>query len=367
MMRTRKHFMLFSIPCWIFLLAALAAAAQPQPQLEITIEEPCTAIAYAPDGRLAFSVRRLIERRNIEMQRDDIWVVWPDGKRKRIVDGEKLVQGRAPFSYAVRSLRWSPDGRRLTVEMSTSVFTDIQRGETEDSFLTLLLDENGKEIKIEGADSAIPQAADATWLADGATVTYLTEAVQPNLLFAVQKVRPAAGRGARLFSDSAFAAVAWDPARNAAVAIERDSGLRNPPLLLLLDLARESRRELSTLDAFLGKLTISPAGDKVAYFRDHDTLEIRSAAQPERVATVRVGFGDYQWAPDGARLLVRRGTDRKTSDLLWVNVPAFGETETASRNALYGLSFRTFTLAPDGRRLAVIEPGKRYLQVFLLQ
>jgi dipeptidyl aminopeptidase/acylaminoacyl peptidase len=348
------------------LLFSGSTNGQSSPRPELTVEEPCTAIAYAPDGRLAFSVRRLITQRRIEMQRDDVWVIGIDGKRKRIVDGEKLVQGRAPFSYAVRSLRWSPDGRRLTVEMSTSFFTDIQRGETQDSFLTLLLDENGKEIKIQGADSAIPEAGQAAWLADGATVVYLSEAVKPNLLFSIQKVRPAGGRSSRLFADSAFATVAWDAPRNAAVAVERDSGLKTPPQLVLLDLVRETRRELLTLEAFLGKLTISPAGDKVAYFRDHDTLEIRSVAQPAQVATVRVAFGDYQWAPDGSRLLIRRGADRKTSDLLWVDVPAFGRTETASRNALHGLTFRTFTLAHDGQRLAVIEPGKRHLHVYLL-
>jgi hypothetical protein len=149
--------------------------------------------------------------------------------------------------------------------------------------------------------------------------------------------------------------------------VERDAALANPPQLVLLDYIKESRKDVLALVAFLGKLTISPSGTKFAYFRNHDTLEIRSLDQPDQVATVRVAFGDYAWTMDEARLLFRRGVERKSSDLLWVNVPKPGETTSDTISALHGTPFRGFSFSPDGKWLAVIEPGRQNIQIYALQ
>ncbi len=350
------------------LLLCLPVSTHPQAAGGRTLDDDCAAAAYAPDGRLGYAIRRLITVRRIEMQRDDMFVVGSDGKKKRIVNGERLVRGNVPFSYAVQSLRWSPDGTKLAVEMFTSQFIDA-KGDTQEGELTLLLDEEGKEIKIQGGDSGIPEAYHATWLADGVTVAYLVEAVKPKLLYSIRTIRPVSGRGGAPFSHSAFSAVAWDAKHNAAVAVERDASLHGPARLVWLDLLKEQRRELGELDGYLGQLTLSPSGGRVAFFRDGDTLEVREIADPQRSVQVHVGFGTYQWAPDERRLLIKRAPEKKSGDLAWVTLPATAtgaRVETNIELVLHDLTFRDFALAPDGRSLAVIEPGNRRLVVYPL-
>jgi dipeptidyl aminopeptidase/acylaminoacyl peptidase len=364
-----------------FLGFSLPTLAQDSPTL--TVDEQCAAPAYAPDGRLAYAVRRILTSRRLEIQRDDLWLVGADGKRRRIVNGEKLVQGPrgaglAPFSYSIQSIRWSPDGTRLTVEMLTSEMVD-QRGNTKEGVVTLLLDENGKEIKIAGADSVIPEGTNAAWLADGATVVYLQEAVKPKLLFSVNSVRPLGGRGGPIFTGHVFAAAAWNAKQDAGVAVERDRSLRTPPHLVSLDLPKEMRHELATLEGYAGGLSLSPSGKRVAYFRDAQVLEIRDMEQPDRVARLRVAYGSYQWAADERRILMKRGLDHRSGDLAWVALPPLAPgaspasagqpsiTEGELRPILHGLSFRDFALSPDGRWLAVIQPGKRGLLVYAVE
>ncbi len=336
--------------------------ARSQDTPKLTIDEDCPAFAFAPDGRIAYAVRRVITTKHLEMQRDDIWVTALDGRKKRIVNGEKIVNSPFPFSYAIHSLRWSPDGTRLTVEMLTSRMTN-ERGDTEEGSGTLLLEEDGKEIKIRGGDSFVSQATNAAWLADGVTLVFLTEAVKPKLLYSINAVRPMTGRGTRLFGEHAFVAVDWFAKQNAAVAIERDPSLSQPPKLVWLDLVKETRRELAELEGYIGHLLISPSGSKVAYFRDHETLEIRDMAQPDRPPwRVRMAFGSYQWAPDERRILLKRGPDRRSADLVWVSLPD-GKLEPV----LHALIFHDFELSPDGQSLAVTQPGKRKLTVYPVQ
>ncbi len=332
------------------------------------------AFAYAPDGRIAYSVRHLYSARRTDYQRDDIWVLGTDGKRKKIVNGERLVQGGGEFfSYSVHSLRWSPDGTRLTAELLTSVIID-QRGNTQDGEMTLMLDENGKEIKIVKGDSAIPDAYDAAWLGDSATVVYLTEAAKPHLLYSIGATKPAVGRGGVIFFGHTFSAVAWNAKQNSAIGIERNSSLSGPPRLVALDLLKETARELATLDGYAGGLVLSPSGARVAYYRDQDVLEVRELAHPEQFARARVTFGVLQWAPDEQRLLLKRGLERKTADLIWVRVPKPGSAAPGSAipdadvaPALHGLTFRDFELSPDGRQIAVVEPGRRNLLIYRAQ
>src|SRR3970040_1694233 len=108
------------------LLFSAPAAAQSTPTLDI--DDDIRAFAFAPDGRLVYAVRHLMKVRRLELQRDDVWLLASDGKRRRIVNGEKLIKGNAAFSYSIQSLTFSPDGARLTADLRTVVLTD-ERGE----------------------------------------------------------------------------------------------------------------------------------------------------------------------------------------------------------------------------------------------
>ncbi|OLD62197.1 MAG: hypothetical protein AUI53_02465 [Acidobacteria bacterium 13_1_40CM_2_60_7] len=342
-----------------------------------TIDEEITAFAYAPDGRIVYAVRRLMKTKRYDLQRDDISLQGLDGKRRRIVSGEKLVRGNAPFSYTVNSFRWSPDGHFILAELFTTAVTDAE-GTTRDEKMTLLLDESGKEIRIAGADSVIPGGFNAWWLTDNTTVVYLTEALKPNLLFSFNSVRPVAGRGGALFAGRTFLDAAAIPRTNAGVAVERDRALSGPPRLQRLEMIRETDAELATLDSYSGGIQVSPGGSKVAYYLDHEVLEIRDLTAPDRLTRLRVGFGDFQWTPDEKRILLKRAPEKKSGDLVWIDVPPLAAAQKSSdgtsvavlepvpRSILFGLSFRDFAISPDGRFLAIVPPGKRNLAIYPL-
>ncbi len=338
---------------------ATPASTQDKPVL--TVEDDCTAFALAPDGRIAYAVRHLLHTKHYDFERDDIWMVTAEGKKTRIVNGEKLVRGGAGvFSYAVQSIAWSPDGRSLAVAMYTTQMDE--KGNTKDEQIVDLMDADGKEINIQGThNSVIDEAMNAAWLADGATVAFLAEAVKPKLLYSIGTLRPVSGRGGPILAGHTFSAVAWDAKRNAAVAIERDRSLTGPILLVWLDLIKETRRELATLDAYLGQLSISPSGDRVAYFRDGDTLELRDVVSPEKATHVPAAYGNFEWARDERRILLKRGPENKSGSLAWISLP-----DGALEPALHDLAFRHFQISPDGRRLGVTEPGKQVLQVYSL-
>jgi dipeptidyl aminopeptidase/acylaminoacyl peptidase len=390
------------------LVFAGSLSAQTSPAL--TIDEEVTAFAFASDGRIAFAVRNVFGVRKLQLQRDDIWVATMDGKKTRIVEGKKRFVGPTPFSYSIQSLHWSPDGSRLAVEMYISAMTD-ERGETKEGYATWLLDAAGKEIKIAQGPGLIEEAANSTWLADGVTVAFIHEAVQPKLLFDIRTLRAASAGGETPFPELTFSAVAWSisPARgSAAVAVERNATLSGSIRLVWLDLQKKERRELAQLAGYVGQLSISPSGKFVAYFRDQETLEVREVSHPDRVGRVRVGYGAFAWAADEERILIKRGTfdttargsGRRSGSLAWLKlppleapppatassaakdstaasakaVPAPPKTFPASAEnvlpdaelqpAMSGLLFQTFAISPDGRWLGVTAPGSRPFQVF---
>ncbi|MGH9775067.1 MAG: hypothetical protein ACRD50_08990 [Candidatus Acidiferrales bacterium] len=344
----------------VFLVtAATLLFAQDIPHL--SIDDKVTAFDIASDGRIAYAVIHLMHKREYEMQRDDIWMVSSEGKKTQIVKGDKLVSGNAPLSYSIEAITFSPDGTRLAVLMDT-VFVVDSSGTQREAELVDLMDAQGKEINIAGTkNSTIPGALDATWLGDNETVAYLTEAVKPKLLFSLEIVRPAGGRGGAIFEGRQFSAVAWDAKHNAAIAVERDQGLSGPAKLISLDLIRESRKELATLDGYLGELSISPSGSKVAYFRDGDTIEIRELSSPDKVTRVPAAYGHFYWAPDERRLLLKRGPDIKSGDLVWVSIPDGNLTPI-----LHDLPFRRFEISPDGRWLVVSDLARAGLLVYPL-
>jgi len=142
-----------------------------------------------------------------------------------------------------------------------------------------------------------------------------------------------------------------------------------------MDPAKNASRDLSTLDGYAGGLTISPSGKLVAYWVDNEKLELRDVNSPDRVARARIALGTLAWSGDEARVLVKRGATARSGDLVWVELPALAvveagaspkTAEVTSQPILHDLEFRQFDISPDGKLLAVVEPGKRNLLVYSL-
>src|SRR5216684_4572535 len=175
-----------------------------------SIDEEITAFAYAPYGRIVYSVYRKLKTKVYDLEHDDVWLQEANGKRRRLLEGQKFNRGNQPFSYIVDSLRWSPNGHMILVQLFTTTVVD-DSGKAEDSFQTLLLDDSGREIRINKGDSVIPDAANAVWLSDNATIAYLSESLKPRLLFSLKFTRPATGALLSFYEGRTFRDIAWLP------------------------------------------------------------------------------------------------------------------------------------------------------------
>jgi hypothetical protein len=369
-----------------------APVSQAQEKFSFRIDDEVTRFAFSADGRIAYAVRHVFSEKKIQLQRDDIWIAERDGKKRRILQGEKFVRGTGPFSYLVRALRWSPDGTKLTVDLATSEMINAD-GDTRDGVMSLLLDGTGGEIPIAGGDSLIPSATNAAWLGDGTTVVFLTAVnaeTRPPMseqlpnnekLFTVNRVQVTGGPSATMFLGEQFAAIDWNTPKGTGIGIERGFEpigtvtLPGPAKLIAIDLVRQTSRVLATLDGYIGGLSISPSGDKVAYWVSNEQLEVRDVASPNRVTRVRVVLGTLGWAGDEKRALVKQGAPGKSGSLVWISLPQLvsvtaGTTsltqDVALQSILHDLEFRQFDISPDGKSLAVVEPGRRNLLVYSL-
>jgi len=340
-----------------------------------SIDEEITAFAYAPDGRIVYSVYRRVKTKLYDaLEHDDIWIQDAAGKRRRLLEGQKYTRGNQSFSYLINSFRWSPNGRMILAELLTTTIVD-DSGKAEDSFQTLLLDDSGREIRINKGDSVIPDAANPTWLPDNATIAFLSEAMKPHMLFSLKFTRPATGALLSFYEGRTFRDVAWLPAANSCIAVEQDHNLTGPSRLQRLDLLSDDAKELATLEGYEGGVGVSPSGKKVAYFIDKEILEIRDLTSPNRVARLRIGLGVFRWSPDESRILLKRSLEKKSGDLVWIDLPPLAPipanheipiSQPTPIPILHGLSFRDFAISPDGRSLAVVITGKRNLLVFPL-
>jgi dipeptidyl aminopeptidase/acylaminoacyl peptidase len=338
----------------------------------MNVDEEVTSFSYAPDGRIVFSVRKMFKTKKYELQRDDIWLLETNGKRKRLLEGLKFTHGDKLFTYQVESFTWSPNGHIVAIQLFTTT-VDPEDEHREDARALLLLDDNGRELHPQGPDPLVMNAEQPMWLRDSGTLVYLTEEVEPRQLFSMRYLYMSSGPATKVFEGRTFADAERIPGSNAAIAVERDRNMDGPPRLQRLDLLQQEDRELATLDGYTGGLSISPTGTKVAYFLDREVLEVRDLAAPNKVARLRVGLGVLQWSADETRIYLKRTVEKKSADLVTVNLPtllafAKGQTipvaEPEPRQLLHGLAIREYGLSPDGRFLAVVLPGKRNLQVF---
>jgi hypothetical protein len=338
-----------------------------------SIDEDITAFAYAPDGRIVYSVHRNFKTKLYDLEHDDIWLQDANGKRRRVLEGQKFSRGNQPFSYIVNSFRWSPNSRMILAELLTTTVVD-DTGKAEDSFQTLILDDSGHEIRVAKGDSVIPDAANPFWLPDNVSINFLAEAVKPRLLFSLKSTRLTTGSFKSPHEGRTFRDVVPLPGADSAIAVEQDRALTGPSRLQRLDLLSDEDKELATLDSYEGGLNASPSGKMVAYFVDKEILEVRDLASPNRVARLRIGLGVFRWSPDESRILLKRSLEKKSGDLVWIDLPPLAASsahdvpvsQPQPISILHGLSFRDFAISPDGRSLAVVITGKRNLLVFPL-
>jgi dipeptidyl aminopeptidase/acylaminoacyl peptidase len=365
-----------SLVCAIVGCCSLPGASAQGVDIEkplLNIDEDISAFAFAPDGRIVFSVRRHFHTKEYELERDDIWLQENGGKRRRLLQGEKFLRGNTPFTYTIDGFRWSPNGRLILAQLFTT--TVDEHGAAQDSNMTLALEDNGKEIRLSANDSALKDAANASWLVDNATIVFFTEVVKPRVLFSFKYVNIAAGPTGPVFEGRTFLDSRPIPRSNIAIAVERDRNLTGPPRLQRLELLAQDDRELATLEGYEGGISVSPSGKKVAYYIDKEVLEVRDLTDPNKIARLRIGLGTFQWSPDETRILLKRAPEKKSGDLGWIEIPALTAyaakdqeipmTQPAFGSILHGLTFRDFAITPDGK-LAVIAPGKRNLMVFPL-
>jgi len=349
----------FALPAAALLILFRAPAAVPQQPLG-TIDEDCTAFAFSHDGRVAFAVHHVFNQHKFMIQRDDFWIGEPGKGKHKILNGEKLARGDGGFSYTVRAIRWSPGGTKLAAEVMTGT-AEERHGDSALSMQSFLLDVNGQEIKIADGDSFIPDSENAAWLDDDATLVYLEEATKPRKEFTIWSVRPAAGHAERLFVDTYFLGASWMERTRQAVAVTSpDPGAK--PRLVFLDLAKQTMKELSTLDGFNGGLKLSPSGQKIAYFKDAETLEVRSLANLQSVQRVRVLSGMYFWTQDEQYVLLKSGPERRSGIIESVRL-----SDGASAELFRGLTFWNFGVSPDGKRIGVSPPGKHVVNAYPLE
>jgi hypothetical protein len=184
------------------------------------------------------------------------------------------------------------------------------------------------------------------------------------------------GPAGKAFEGRTFAAAARISGTNSAVAVERDRNMDGPPRLQLLELLAQDDKEVATLDAYAGGLTLSPSGDYAAYYLDNEVLEIREVGAPKRITRMRIGLGVLQWSADETKIYLKRTIEKKSADLVCFTVPHLEAypnraevpvSEPTPDFLLHGLTIREYGVSPDGRFIGIVLPGKRNLQIFAMK
>jgi hypothetical protein len=221
-----------------------------------------------------------------------------------------------------------------------------------------LMDREGRNIPIKNSkDQMIENAYNGAWAADSSTLLYMTK---PSGTFGeITTMKPEEGVEKKLFEGITFRALVWDTPRNHAFAIMESLKTLGVPKMVQLDLKNQTIRELFNVDAFAGYLSVSPSGNKIAYFRDGDTLEVHDLTSKQKPATVRVAIGEFGWSKDELSVLLKRGDPQQSSDLLWVGLYS-GQFDPF----FHSLNFHSFQVAPDGNTVAVTQPGRRALSLY---
>ncbi|MBI2957069.1 MAG: hypothetical protein HYY26_07150 [Acidobacteria bacterium] len=347
----------------VALLGALLAAsltATPQPTAPVVIataspnEIPVVA-AWAPDGqRLAYGTEKRVERRGYGIRTDEeplylypgeVWVTAPGGKAKRVLKHDFLRSREGGFfSFAVERVAWSPDGRKLLVEI-----TDERKNTA-----TFLITEEGKRVSVGSGGVNFVPGYGGMWLGDNESVALLEEAMGPRLLHRVLLLRVVAGRALPMFPGRTFAAVTWLPGAQKAVGVEQKAELAGTPRLVVGSLDTGAVEELSALgEGYLGGLRATPDEKKISYFVGQEQLAVRGLEAGAAIEYWPVPFGRYEWV--GPRLAVayiepeelgrRRG---------WLTLYDHAQQK---RERMLEELIQDFWVSPDGAQVAVLTSG----------
>jgi len=360
----------------LFVISSLACnvRAQNMDRAVMTVDDEVTAFAYAPDGRIVYSVRKMYKAKKYDLERDDIYVLDTGGKHKKLFSGEKFTPGDKPFTYLIEGFTWSPNGKIVAVQMYTTT-VDIEDGSSTDARGLLFLDDAGRVLK-PGKDALVLDAQNPLWLRDNATLVYMTGNDLPMGVYSLQFLNVFSGPAGKAFEGRTFLDARRISGSNSAIAVERDRNMDGPPRIQKLELLSQDNKELATLDAFAGELSLSPSGTKAAYYLDKEVLEIRDLTAPNKLARMRVGLGVLQWSEDETKIYLKRTVEKKSADLVTVAVPelkAYANRaeipiqEPTPNFLLHGLTIREYGLSPDGKLLGIVLPGKRNLQVYSMR
>ena len=363
----------------------LAPTLRAQDAPKAVIDQDISAFDISAQNNIAYAVphRKFIQKYILD--RDDIFIASTDGKINRIVDADKFIPGPPIVGFMVNSLSWSPDGKRIAVNMTIEPLParleerieakkhkdkrkrDDQSDDDDDDYqppskpqiggrAVALFDDQGRQIPVTGSKSGfIDNAANAIWLSDDQSVVYMSGAQ-------IMRVRPADGATTKLFEGHEFQAIAWDAARNRAFAIGEDITVQGGMALVELDLLHQSVAPIAQLTGYRSSLVVSPSGTKVGFFKNGDTIEVIDVANPAKPILANAGLGFFQFGPNERRVLLKRGPEGQSNDLVWV-----GLHDDSFSPALHDLEYHAFQIAPDGNSVAVTEPGKRVLKIFSLE
>jgi len=373
--KTASLSLLIIIAAAVAVFGPTTAPVRAQGAPSFTIDDDCQAFAISHNNAIVFAVPRKKSFKRLVIERDDISISSGPGKTRKIVEADKFMPIPPPQGFVVNSLAWAPDGRRFAADITLQkppVDFEPDKKKKEDSGAdddrtlysvgggpaVALFDDDGREIKVAGSQSRfIEGATNATWLADGNTVVYLTtEAHQ------IVRVRPADGQTTKLFEGRGFDAVVWDAANNRAFAVTQNLNLRGRMAIVELDLLHETIREVTTLESYRASLSLSPSGDKIAFFEDGDTIDVVDLKNSTKITRVRTGLGRFEWSWDERRVLLKRAPVDQSNILFWV-----GLYDGSFTPILHGLAYHDFHIAPDGRFLGVTQPGKKVLTMYPLQ
>lgn len=377
----------FSAPGVLAAVFAVAAAlgvrtfAQEAPPIH-TADADVSQFAIAPDNTIAYSVPHMKHFDKMTLERDELWLMSPNGKFKEIVDPDKFMPIPPPTTYVIQSISWSPDSQRLSFSMLSKTYPyepkvkGKKRGQLDDDDIDntyddnsspvvsaaggnaiALLDSDGHEISVAGSKSRFIQGAlSGTWLADGKTFVYENGSGQ------IVRLTPDNGKSSTLYDQKRFEAIGWDAPRNRAFAV--GEGITGQLTLFQLGLLNETVTEVTRIDKIKDNtsLTVSSTGDEVGFFTDGDTIETLNLANPSRPIRVRTGPGHFEFDHDNRRILIKRGLPKESSDLVWVRLD-----DGNFSPILHDLIYHDFHIAPDGKSLGVIDVGRGVLKVYAIE
>ena len=366
--RARAQFpalLLFAALLAIILAAPLWAQLKPI----MMIPEDCNAFAIGQDNRIVYSVPHIKRTKKVVVERDDVWIAAPNGSSKRIIDRDKFMPILEPSTYVVNSLAWSPDGHHITMNMTTMPPELRKEDQSDDAQnrsgppgggkAVALLDDSGQEIKVANSKTRfIENVTNATWLADGVDVVYLIGGGP----YQIGRLNPSDGKSSVLFAGHNFDTVVWDAKRNQAFAVGGNLSAIGKTVIVQLDLLHETVSEVARLDNYRGQLTVSPSGKRVGFFEDGDTIQVVDLANSKKPTRVHAGYGRFGWSKDERRVLIKRGPDEKSNDLVWVGIE-----DGTFTPILHDLLFHDFAITPDGSSIIVAEPGKQSLKMYPLE